>query len=122
MENFDYWGQHLILDCKEGNIFAVTDEIIIAKFAEELVQSIKMKAYGKPIIVDFAHDDPKTGGITLVQLIETSNITCHFVSATGDFYLDVFSCSSFDNDVVIEIVQRYFQPNQIKQKQLLRKA
>jgi S-adenosylmethionine/arginine decarboxylase-like enzyme len=117
-----YFGYHLTLDCKEGKLDAITNPYVIGNFSYDLVQKIKMKAYGKPIIESFAHDDPETGGITLVQLIETSNITCHFVEKSGDFYLDVFSCAPFDPEVVIQVVNFWFEPKSIKQQFLHRKA
>jgi len=117
-----YFGYHLMLDCKEGNKILITDPVYIAEFAENLVNDIGMKAYGQPIIQNFAHDDPRTGGITLVQLIETSNITCHFVEATGDFYFDCFSCAPFDIDVVIHLVNNSFRPKSIRTTYLTRQA
>ena len=43
-------------------------------------------------------------------LIETSNITAHFVEETNDMYLDVFSCKPFDEKKVEDIVGAYFGP------------
>ena len=39
---------------------------------------------------------PQAAGYSLVQLIETSAITGHFCDASGDAYLDIFSCKDFD--------------------------
>jgi S-adenosylmethionine/arginine decarboxylase-like enzyme len=103
------WGQHLMIDvvCDKSKI---TDEANIKNFARELVKRIDMKAYGEPVAVDFANDDPGKGGYTLVQLIETSNICAHFVSATGEAYFDVFSCKTFDVSVVANTVEEFFGP------------
>jgi hypothetical protein len=67
-----------------------------------------MKAYGPPRIVMFGAGDKK--GYTLVQLIETSNITCRFSEDTGAAYLDVFSCKAFPRHVALEIFDKYFHP------------
>jgi S-adenosylmethionine/arginine decarboxylase-like enzyme len=103
------WGQHLMIDaiCNKSKI---TDGENIKEFARELVKRIDMKAYGEPTAVDFANDDPGKGGYTLVQLIETSNICAHFVSATGEAYFDVFSCKEFDVDVVARTIDEFFGP------------
>jgi hypothetical protein len=53
------------------------------------VKEIDMVAFGAPRIVRFGSDHCK--GYTLVQLIQTSNITAHFAEDTNDVYLDVFS-------------------------------
>lgn len=67
-----------------------------------------MVPYGKPRVVMFGTGNKK--GYTLVQLIETSNITGHFVEETDDMYLDVFSCKTFDQEIVRDTVNYYFGP------------
>jgi S-adenosylmethionine/arginine decarboxylase-like enzyme len=49
-----------------------------------------------------------------VQMIETSNITGHFCDTDGNFYIDVFSCKPFENDVVLNVIQEYFHPEKIR--------
>lgn len=121
MDN-DFWGYHLIIDAKQGIIDHITNPEYIGEFTKALVESINMKAYGEPQIVNFAHANPKTGGITLVQLIETSSITCHFVESTGDFYLDVFSCLHFECETVIDLVKLWFNPESMKTTFIYRQA
>jgi len=65
-----------------------------------------MVAYGKPQIVMFGTGNKK--GYTLVQLIETSNICAHFCEETNDMYLDVFSCKTFEPDLVRMVVEESF--------------
>lgn len=108
------WGWHLLLDCYEGDKTLVTDSEQISKFAKELVQRIDMKAYGEPQVIHFGEDDKL--GYTLVQLIETSNITGHFCDDTGDFYLDIFSCKPYDIQIVIDTVQEFFFPKKIVER------
>lgn len=115
------WGQHLILDCKGGNENIKNKYAIIA-FVKELVPGIDMKAYGEPMVVHFASHDPTKGGYSLVQLIETSSITGHFVDANGDFYLDIFSCKDIPIEKAIEIVKLCFEPKEIKMNFLTRQA
>jgi S-adenosylmethionine/arginine decarboxylase-like enzyme len=67
-----------------------------------------MVAYGPPVVEHFGSGNK--GGYTLVQLIETSNITAHFVEQTNDIYLDVFSCKPFNPNDVEELVQQTFSP------------
>jgi len=101
-----YWGYHLMLDCSHCNEYAIRDYDTVYNFTKELVEKIKMVAYGEPQIVHFGKDDK--AGFTLVQLIETSNICAHFVNAENVIYLDVFSCKEFDHNAVIETVKKYF--------------
>lgn len=101
-----YWGYHLIINAAECDHNAITNADTIYDFTKKLVKDIDMVAFGEPQIVKFGHGDKQ--GYTLVQLIETSNICCHFVDDTDDLYLDVFSCKPFDQKVVVNLVEEFF--------------
>ena len=120
--NNAYWGYHLILDCKRCDMAKVTDGDHIRAFAKALVLGIKMKAFGEPLVVHFAAHEPEVGGYSLVQLIETSSITGHFVDSNGDAYLDIFSCQSFDIAEAQNVIHTFFKPEQIKVTYLTRQA
>ncbi len=116
------WGQHLILDALAGELSKVRSGEAIATFTADLVEEIGMVAYGEPVVVHFAEHVPEAAGYSLVQLIETSAITGHFCDASGDFYLDVFSCKSFDTDRVVALVQAFFTPANCHVVNLVRDA
>jgi S-adenosylmethionine/arginine decarboxylase-like enzyme len=115
----EHWGKHLIVDVKSGNE-NVRDGDYLANFVEKLVELIDMKAYGKPWVEHFGTGAP--AGYTVVQLIETSNICGHFCDETGDFYLDVFSCKDFNENIVTDYIQQCFFPESIKSEVILRDA
>lgn len=116
------WGIHLILDCGDCNRKAITNRTTIEEFSKELVKAIDMVAYGQPKVVHFADHDEEKAGYTLVQLIETSNITAHFCDKSGDGYIDVFSCKDFDPQIVINVVRNYFGPGSIRARIFERQA
>jgi len=118
----DYWGYHLILDCSGSPQGYIQDRDHVSNFAKHMVSAIDMKAYGEPIIEYFAADDPGKAGFTLVQLIETSAITAHFVDKNGNIYMDIFSCKPFDTKVAMDVVQKFFEPEKIKMHFLTRNA
>jgi len=118
MNNF--WGHHLILDCAGCNHNSIIDYNNIETFVKQLVKDIDMVAYGEPIIVNFGTEDKS--GFTLVQLIETSNITCHFVNELDEMYLDVFSCKPFDPSIVEDLVVKYFNVKSVTTAFIQRKA
>ena len=117
-----YWGYHLILDCKEGNLDQIQSKENIKLFVEELVAEIDMVAYGEPVIEHFATHDSDKAGYSLVQLIETSSITGHFIDQNGDCYIDIFSCKQFDIKTAQSVVDKYFSPSQTKVTYLTRQA
>jgi len=117
-----YWGYHLILDCAGCQREKITDRENLVRFVKALVVAIDMKAYGEPTVEHFATHDPEKAGFSLVQLIETSSITGHFVDKNGDAYLDIFSCKEFDIEMTKKVIDQFFQPEKIKVCYLTRQA
>jgi len=117
-----YWGYHLILDCKSGDLDKIKSGNNITNFVKALVPGIDMVAYGEPIVEHFATHIPEAAGYSLMQLIETSSITGHFVDKNGDCYIDIFSCKEFSIETAKLIVQEYFAPEQIRVTYLTRQA
>lgn len=117
-----YWGYHLILDCKACDKDKITNGDNIKKFVKVLVQRIGMKAYGEPILEHFATHNPTVGGYSLLQLIETSDITAHFVDINGDAYIDIFSCKRYDISIAESVVREYFNPKSVKKTYIERQA
>ncbi len=97
----------MLLDCSGCDHESITNRENIVQFAKELVKNIDMVAYGEPQVVHFGSGNKE--GYTLVQLIETSNITGHFVNENDSCYLDVFSCKPFAKDKAVATAQKYFK-------------
>ena len=116
------WGKHLVLDLSSCDREAVSSADAIRAFSEDLVSSIGMVAYGEPVLAHFATHLPEAAGYSLVQLIETSAVTGHFCDASGDAYLDVFSCKDFDSEVAINVVERHLRPEFVRKVELSRDA
>ena len=115
-----FWGYHLILNAGKCDPIALRSKATIVSFAKALVKDIDMVAFGEPQVVMFGEGGKK--GYTLIQLIETSNITAHFVEATNDIYLDVFSCKSFSKQDAIRVFRSFFHPKTIDTTFLKRQA
>lgn len=116
----NYWGHHLLLNARHCVPATIRSKTLIQAFTHDLVKKIDMVPYGKPRVVMFGSGNKK--GYTLVQLIETSNITGHFVEETDDMYLDVFSCKDFESNTVKEVVDYYFGPSYVDAKFVSRDA
>jgi S-adenosylmethionine/arginine decarboxylase-like enzyme len=114
------WGYHLMLDCSKCIPYTIRNKSNIISFAKNLVQNIEMVPYGEPQVHHFGEGNK--AGYTLVQLIQTSNITAHFCEETDDMYLDVFSCKPFNSHIVYGTVHTYFRPAYITQKFVKRQA
>jgi S-adenosylmethionine/arginine decarboxylase-like enzyme len=114
------WGKHLILDAAGCSPKMIGCPKVVGGFARSLVKRIDMVPFGEPQVVMFGSGSKK--GYTLVQLIETSNITAHFVEENNSMYLDVFSCKDFDPEVVEEAVKEFFDAKYFNRKVILRQA
>ena len=114
------WGYHLMINARTCDPAAIRSKETIAKFTKDLVKTIGMVAFGKPQIVHFGSGVQK--GYTLIQLIETSNISAHFAEETNDVYFDVFSCKIFDPKLVFPVFRSYFKPKKINSKFFTRQA
>lgn len=106
------WGFMLSLDCAGCNPHLIRSRNNIIAFTNKLVKDIDMKAYGKPQVNHFGEGNK--AGFTLVQLIETSNITAHFCEQDEALFLDIFSCREYNVETAKRIVYDYFSPSIIK--------
>ena len=114
------WGTHLCVDAAGCDHAALCSKETIRAFVKELVKEIDMKAYGPPRIVRFGMGNKM--GYTLVQLIETSDITAHFCEETNAIYLDVFSCKPFDPKTALRVFDKYFHSQRKRVRLIKRQA
>ena len=121
MQN-EFWGYHLILDCHACNVDSIKSYDNVYNWITGLVKAIDMEPIGEPRIEYTAAEFPDKAGFTAIQVIVTSSIVAHFIDSTGDVYIDVFSCKPFDNDTVIESINKAFNPKKIRPNYLTRQA
>jgi S-adenosylmethionine/arginine decarboxylase-like enzyme len=114
------WGYHLLLDCSGCNS-RIRDKESIKQFVSTLISAIDMKRVGNPII-EYLTPTRENSGYSLMQMIETSNITAHFVESNQSAYIDVFSCKQFDPLVAEQVIKKYFEPVTIKTSFITRQA
>ena len=112
-----YWGYHSMLNVAKCCPFSIRNPENIIRFSDTRIDMIP---YGRPKLVMFGTGNKK--GYTLIQLIETSNISAHFVEETNDIYLDVFSCKHFNPETVKDTVQEFFDAKHIEETTFTRQA
>lgn len=106
-EKENHWGLMVSIDLGECDLAKISDGKYITQFAIDLAKYIDMKRYGEPTVVFFG-DVPKVQGYSLVQLIETSQISGHFAEDTKRAFIDIFSCKQFMPEKTAEYTQKYF--------------
>lgn len=103
-----YWGLSSSINLYCCDYALIRNKEVIKKFVKELCDLIKVKRFDETIIVDFG-DDPRISGFSMLQLIETSLISAHFVNQTNRVYLDIFSCSPYDPELAAEFAAKWFE-------------
>ena len=114
------WGFLLSLDVAGCDIDKITDPENVKNFSNTLVERIDMEKFGEPYVVLFGTGNKR--GLTLVQLITTSNICAHFNETDGSLYFDCFSCKPFSNETVKQTVVEFFGAKSIKEHFIIRQA
>ena len=107
-----FFGQHLILNCRAGELAAISCKETLQNFIDELVSTIGMEKHG-PARIEHFGEEAHLKGYTIDQLIKTSNICFHFAEQSSNFFGDIFSCKRFDIGKVRECVLKYFHPKEI---------
>lgn len=113
------WGFHLLIDCSKMND-RIDNEEDVREFFDELIKKLKMKK-----LTDFFYvkvDDEDGRGLSAFQMITTSHISMHFDDAERSGYLDIFSCKNFEPKAVIEMIEKYFEPEHIATQFIFRDA
>lgn len=98
-----------------------TDAERLADFVGDL-QAIDMRADGAPLIEHFDEHTSQAAGYPLVQVIETSNVTGHVCDLTGDAYVDVFSCKSFEPDIAVDLILERLGAGSVSRTVIIRQA
>jgi len=117
--NKNAWGMSTSLDCSSCNSELIRSSQKIEEYVIGLCNLIKMTRYGECFITHFGKE--QTEGYTMVQLIETSNITAHFSNFSNSAYIDLFSCKPYDANLVAEYTKNFFKASNVNINVVLRK-
>jgi S-adenosylmethionine decarboxylase len=111
----DQYGQELILDLYECDLAKISDGEHIRKFLITLCDEvIFMKRYGESWVEHFGHDDPLTSGYSMMQMIETSNVSGHFSEHKRSCYINIFSCKWFDEEKALQFTKDWFGAQRVE--------
>jgi len=86
----------------------IKDDKSLRIWVDHICTALNMRKYGPCVVAHFGHEDDRTSGYTVYQLIESSNITGHFVDKYGVAFVNIFSCKKFEKDFVTFLTQDYF--------------
>ena len=107
------WGLDAAIDLFDCDPELIRNPSVIRACVIDVCERIQMHRYGEPQLVHFG-DEPRVRGYTLVQLIETSAITAHFIEQANAVCLNVFSCSSYRPLQTAAVCQQWFRARSVR--------
>lgn len=106
------YGRELILGAAECNVKAFTYYPIwnfVRKLCDDVLGVERLDfVYRESEPGDSTEGNPKTHGVTAIQILVTSNVTLHVLDLTGQLFLNVFSCGDYETEAVKRLVDVCF--------------
>ena len=85
---------HIIFDAIDCNKKMIGNEKFVFNLLMDIPKLVDMKILvGPNLVQDY---DPDNLGITGIAIISFSHISIHTFIATGEVFIDIFSCKKFD--------------------------
>jgi S-adenosylmethionine/arginine decarboxylase-like enzyme len=106
------WGLDAAIDLLDCDPELIRDPEVIRACVKDVCEQIQMRRHGEPLLVHFG-DEPRVRGYTLVQLIETSSITAHFIEQVNAVCFNVFSCSPYRPLQTAALCQQWFHAREV---------
>ncbi len=100
------WGFSTVLDLKKCN-YKVQNKDDIKDYVYQLCDLIDMRRFGPCYIHKFGNGNKE--GYSMLQLIETSNITGHFTEQDNSAFIDIFSCKPYDVLELENFTKKFFE-------------
>jgi S-adenosylmethionine/arginine decarboxylase-like enzyme len=101
------WGLAMSIDLAHCNPKTIRDPAKLKTFLIKICDFINMKRFGDPTVVRFGENE-RVSGYSIVQLIETSCITGHFIEETNGACIDIFSCKSYPPGETAKFCKTFF--------------
>ncbi|MBZ9569453.1 S-adenosylmethionine decarboxylase [Patescibacteria group bacterium] len=120
VKNKRTYGKELIMDLFDCDPKIIRSKKKILEYSNRLCDLIKVKKYGKPIIERFGFGKDFTAGFSLVQLIESSSVTCHFSELWNRAFINIFSCKLFNDKKATDFTKKFFNAKRIKNRVIIR--
>jgi len=123
----EHFGYHIMVDCSDiqCDIELLNNKDYLKSFIKDMLKATDMTAWGSPVLQRLTVDEgfpEHLSGYSIVQLIHTSSLTVHICDLSKTLYFDLFSCKSFKNEDVLDVIDLYFKPLHHKLNFITRQA
>ena len=108
------YGKHLLLEVitKDGKDLASVAKM--AKFFDLIISRVGFNVVLKPTFYKFKpRINGDLSGVTGMCVVSESHISIHTWPEKEYFAFDIFSCSDFDENKVIDVIQEMFDTKEI---------
>ena len=107
-EDTSAWGLAMSIDLAQCNPKTIRDPVKLKEFIIKICDFIDMKRFGEPLIERFGETE-RVSGYSLVQLIQTSCISAHFIEESDGACIDIFSCKSYPPGKTVQFCKTFFE-------------
>lgn len=107
------WGQEASIDLFGCDPAAIRDGERIRAFAIALCDCMHLRRSLDPVLLHCGADE-RGSGFSLVQLIETSAISAHFIEQVNAVCLTIFSCTAFRPFEAARFSQEWFGAREVQ--------
>jgi S-adenosylmethionine/arginine decarboxylase-like enzyme len=107
-KNTNAWGMAVSIDLANCNPKTIRNPTKLKEFIIKICDNIDMTRYGEPLIERFGEDE-RVSGYSIVQLIQTSCISGHFIEGTNGACIDIFSCKSYPPGETAKFCKDFFE-------------
>ena len=107
-------GEHIVVELI-GVPHDIIDDIDIMKKATEEIVSLTATE-----ILNIAYHKFDPSGVTFVALLSTSHISYHTFPEINFISFDYFTCGPISPAISVEVLQKYYKPEQVKTHSLKR--
>lgn len=105
------FGPHFILDgygCKRNSLIDLEH---VYDFLDKLPERIGMTKISQPHVFKYSGVKPQDWGVTGTVILAESHCSFHSFPERHNFItIDCYSCKFFDPNLVLEVIQEYFGP------------
>jgi S-adenosylmethionine/arginine decarboxylase-like enzyme len=113
------WGLSTAIDMHDCDPNLLKDSEAIREYAAKVCEVIESKPWGPCHIQHFGTNE--VAGYSMMQLVETSLVSGHFVNKTNRIFLDIFTCKYYDPTKAVELSKQFFKAKDVTYTCLLRK-
>ena len=118
--DFEAWGLSTYIDLHNCDSTLLISVEAIREYTGKICEVIDAKPWGPCYIQNFG-ENSDVFGYSMMQLVESSLVSAHFVNKTNRIFVDIFSCKYYDPGKAVEFSKKFFKAKDATYKCVMRK-